>query len=105
LVQAVGNREHLLHLRRLDDHGAPVRAQPNEVERVRHEAIRFCSLAKEAELADSQLTTAARRRRQVCEGCAPAVKPGLVKIRGVGTCDKAPEMRENPLLTVVATAQ
>src|SRR5208283_5846640 len=81
------------------------RAQPSEVERARHEAIRFCSLAEEAKLADSQLATAARRRRQVCEGCAPTVKPGLVEIRGVGACDRALEMRENPLLPVVAPAQ
>jgi hypothetical protein len=38
----------------------------------------------------------------VLRGASSAVKPGLAEIRGVGAFDKALEMREDPLLSVVA---
>ena len=99
------DNEHLRHLRRLDDHGAPIRAQSGKVEWVWYEASRFCSLSEEAELADGQLTTAPGRGREVRKGSAPAIKSGLVEIDGIDACEEALQMRENPLLAVVAAPQ
>src|SRR3954451_8407183 len=103
--QAIGGNEHLRHLRRLDDHGAPIRAQPGKVEWVWHEASWFCSLSEETELADDQLATAPGRGREVCKGCAPVIKSGLVEIDSFDACEEVLQMLENLLLAVEAPPQ